>query len=184
MSTKSFTIWNTNGNNRKDFESNATTLEELQRDFTQHGISYNNMSIIVGETQVSLESKQALIPDVSQVTLFLFPKKVKSGGIDKVAVLKTFKRSNKEAKLRIAKKNGYTSIDSFLSFLEGKGSKAPVKPTTPTKVVPVKKELPKAVKKGILSPLKSSEPTKAVAAKMSDDQLRGMADRIKSSLPY
>ena len=195
MSTKSFTIWNTIGNNRNDFESDASTLEELQREFSQRGISHNNMSIVLGETQATLESKQALLPDTSHVIIFLFQKKVKSGSIDKAALLKTFSRSNSEAKLRIAKKNGYKDIESFRSFLKGGGSKAtaksPVKPSVPTKTAPKavpKAQLPVAVKKAAPRVAEKPSMTKEViaptSAKMSDEDLRRKADAIKRALPY
>lgn len=190
--SRPITIWSTSGNNRKDIESDAKTFGELQKDFKQHGIDFKNMSIVVGENNNSLESTDAALLD-GPLTLFFFPRKVGSGAIDKVAVLKTFKQANKASKERLAKKNGYSSVDSFKAFLEGKGKSAKVtsvKPTPAKKVAPAK--LPA---KKVVAPVPTKPPKKVVArpnvadvvksvasAKLSDDELQRRARYIRSSI--
>lgn len=179
--SRPITIWSTSGNNRVDIESDAKTFGELQKDFKQHNISFNNMSIVVGENNNSLESADATLLD-GPITLFFFPRKVSSGAIDKAALLKTFKQANKATKERMAKKNGYSSVESFKTFLEGKGKSkaAPVKPTkkvvakAPTK--PAAKAVPKKV-------VRRPNMAKSVApAKLSDSELERQARVIRSSI--
>lgn len=70
--------YSTLGENMKEINSSATTWGELQVDFARAGVSYEGMSAIEGESQVSFESSQARLPE-GDFSVFLVPKKVKSG---------------------------------------------------------------------------------------------------------
>lgn len=75
------TVYNTVGQNKKEVRSSATTWGELQDDLNAAGVSHRGMSVVVGETQNTLESSQAVLPE-GDFTLFLMPQKVKSGWTD------------------------------------------------------------------------------------------------------
>lgn len=72
------TVYNTIGGNLTSVETSAINWGDLQDDLTRRGITHNNMSAVVGETQVSLESPAGILP-AGDFQLFLVPKKVKSG---------------------------------------------------------------------------------------------------------
>lgn len=76
--SRQVTIYNTIGGNQIPVESHATTWGELQTDLDLRGVSYKGMKVVVGETQVSLESSAAQLPTTA-FRLFLMPQKVKSG---------------------------------------------------------------------------------------------------------
>lgn len=79
------TIYNTLGSNRIPIESDATTWGQLKVNLVDYAVPYLDMKAIVGDTQVTLESSEALLP-LGDCTIMLFPQKVKSGveeeGID------------------------------------------------------------------------------------------------------
>lgn len=79
--SRKLTIFNTIGNNKQVINTNATTWEGLQNELSQNGVNYSGMRAVVGESQVTLESSQAILPQ-EDFTLFLMPQKVKSGGGD------------------------------------------------------------------------------------------------------
>ena len=79
--TKNVTVYNTLGNNQTSVQTMATTWGELQHDLSLRGVSFSGMTAVVGETQVTLESSQAQLPD-SNFRLFLMPQKVKSGSFN------------------------------------------------------------------------------------------------------
>lgn len=64
----------------KQIEFNGTKWSELRSVLSNNGISYNSgaMKAIVGETENTLESDDAVVP-TTDFTLFLLPQKVKSG---------------------------------------------------------------------------------------------------------
>lgn len=76
--TRRIRVYNTSGQNNKVIDSSATTWGDLKSDLDAHGISYSGMKVVVGETQNTLESVQAVLPE-GEMTLFLMPQKVKSG---------------------------------------------------------------------------------------------------------
>lgn len=76
--SRTVTVYNTIGSNQILVESSATTWGELQQDLDLRGVSYHGMKVVVGETQVSLESSAAQLPTTA-FRLFLMPQKVKSG---------------------------------------------------------------------------------------------------------
>jgi hypothetical protein len=96
----------------------AQTWGELQLELNAQNISYSGMKAIIGETKVTLDSNNSILPE-GTMNLFLLPRKTKSG-IDK-----TQKPMKKEAPKKAAPK------------------KAVVKKSAPTKVVAVKKSAPK-----------------------------------------
>lgn len=76
--SRKVTVYNTLGGNMTDVMSDATTWKELQSDLTRYGVPYSNMSAVIGETQVTLESDVAQLLQ-GDFQLFLVAKKVKSG---------------------------------------------------------------------------------------------------------
>lgn len=75
-------IFSTLGNNEKHIMTNATIWGDLQVEIASHGIGSNGMKVVVGESQVTLESNQAELP-AGDFTLFFMPQKVKSGYDDR-----------------------------------------------------------------------------------------------------
>lgn len=71
-------VFNTVGSNEKTIDFDGLTKGELEVALRQNNIPFEGMTMIVGETQVTLDSAQAQIPQ-SNFELFLFPKEVKSG---------------------------------------------------------------------------------------------------------
>lgn len=78
LNTRIVTVYSTVGNNKNDVKTNASDWGGLKRDLSEAGISFNNMNVVVGETQVSLVSNEAQLPN-DNFTIFLLPVKVKSG---------------------------------------------------------------------------------------------------------
>lgn len=76
--TRKITIYHTVGENKRIIESAAELWGDLQKDLNLHGISFVGMNAVVGETQHTLESSQALLPEEDFI-LFFMPKAVKSG---------------------------------------------------------------------------------------------------------
>src|SRR6267378_8646398 len=76
--TRKWTIYNTIGNNQTTGETSGNTWGDLQSELNRRGISFSGMKVVVGETQVSLESSAAQLPE-GEFTLFFMPQKVKSG---------------------------------------------------------------------------------------------------------
>lgn len=79
--SRKVTIYNTIGNNKTVIETSAGVWGGLQEDLSRAGIHFSGMKAIVGETQGTLESNQAVLPE-ADFTLFLMPQKVKSGWND------------------------------------------------------------------------------------------------------
>jgi hypothetical protein len=67
----------------KQVEFVGAKWSELQQTLAQNGISYNSdrMIAVIGETELTLQSNDAIIP-TTDFTLFLLPQKVKSGSDD------------------------------------------------------------------------------------------------------
>jgi hypothetical protein len=76
--TRKVTVYNTVGQNERALQTDARTWGELQTHMSRASIPYSNMKCVVGETQVTLESRDAQVPQ-SDFTLFLLPSKVRSG---------------------------------------------------------------------------------------------------------
>lgn len=76
--SRKVTIYNTIGDNVKEVFSSATTWGGLMNDMNSNRISYDGMKAVVGETQNTLESSEAVLPD-GEFSLFLMAGKVKSG---------------------------------------------------------------------------------------------------------
>lgn len=72
------TIISTKGKKRSIVETTSTTWGELQKDLSTAKVDTSNMKAIIGQTQVTLESSKAILPNFD-FTLFLTPIKVKSG---------------------------------------------------------------------------------------------------------
>jgi hypothetical protein len=72
------TLYNTVGQNKKVIDSGAKNWKELKSELSDLNITFNNMRVIVGGSNVTLESPNAILPE-TDFLLFLFPVKVKSG---------------------------------------------------------------------------------------------------------
>lgn len=75
---RTVTICATVGNSGQTIQTNACTWGELMLELDNHIITYSNLRCIIGETRNTLESAQAILPS-SNFTLFMLPKKTKSG---------------------------------------------------------------------------------------------------------
>lgn len=78
MSLREVTVYNTVGQNRKAVSTDVPTWGELQAVLSSNNIPFSGMSVVIGETQVTLESSAAHLPE-QDFTLFMMPQKVKSG---------------------------------------------------------------------------------------------------------
>jgi hypothetical protein len=78
MSTRLVTVFSTVGNNEKTIETSATTWKELKAELANQGVNVSGMKVVIGESQLTLESPDAALP-TEEFTLFLLPEKVKSG---------------------------------------------------------------------------------------------------------
>lgn len=76
--SRKVTIYNTIGDNVREIFSSATTWGGLMSDMNSNRIPYDGMKAVVGETQNTLESSEAVLPD-GEFSLFLMAGKVKSG---------------------------------------------------------------------------------------------------------
>lgn len=76
--SRKVTIYNTIGDNAKEIYSSAVNWGGLQQEMNQNRIPFSDLKAVVGETQVTLESSEALLPD-GDFSLFLMAGKVKSG---------------------------------------------------------------------------------------------------------
>src|SRR5690606_29812425 len=72
------TVFSTKGKKRTTVETTAQVWGDLKKQMNEEGIETSGMKSIIGETQLSLESNKAVLPDYDFV-LFLSPIKVKSG---------------------------------------------------------------------------------------------------------
>lgn len=78
MNSRKITVFSTKGKKRQVVESGADTWGQLKEDLLREGVDTQGLKSIIGETQLSLESAKAVLPDYDFV-LFLSPVKVKSG---------------------------------------------------------------------------------------------------------
>lgn len=74
-------VFSTVGNNEVNVNFEGSTWGELQDVLGSQNIVFKGMSAVVGESQVTLESRQAQTP-ATDFTLFLMPVDVKSGYSD------------------------------------------------------------------------------------------------------
>lgn len=76
--SRKVTIYNTIGDNAREIFSSANTWGSLMNDMNRERVPYDGMKAVVGETQNTLESSEAVLPD-GEFSLFLMAGKVKSG---------------------------------------------------------------------------------------------------------
>ena len=72
------TVYSTMGKKNTSFVCEGNTFNDLKKVMRGLDIKHNGMKAVVGETRVTLESANAIIPD-TDFTLFLMPIKTKSG---------------------------------------------------------------------------------------------------------
>lgn len=77
---KKVLIYSTAIGTNKTIETEATTFGELLKDLSKNDVAFieDSMKAIVGQTRVTLESSNAVLP-TEDFTLFLMPVKTKSG---------------------------------------------------------------------------------------------------------
>lgn len=75
---RKITFFKNVGAKKQTIESTAGTYGVLLEELPQHGIEIGDMRVVVAGSNVTLESREAILP-LEDHTLFLFPKKVKSG---------------------------------------------------------------------------------------------------------
>lgn len=76
-------VYSTNGRTNIDIETEAIDFGGLKRDLSSNNISYDGMRAVIGENKNTLEVDTAMLPD-GDFTLFLTPKKIKSGAGERV----------------------------------------------------------------------------------------------------
>lgn len=76
---RNVTIYHTVGQNKRVIRSAAVYWEDLQKELLdRYQISTDNMKVVIGETQNSLESARAVLLN-HDFSLLMMPQKVKSG---------------------------------------------------------------------------------------------------------
>lgn len=78
MSTKKVNIYAGAGTGTREFETSASNWGTLHQELTNAGLSLNGVTAVIGETEATLESTGAILPN-ENFTLFLLPSKVRSG---------------------------------------------------------------------------------------------------------
>lgn len=91
METRKITVIETKSSKKTIIETAATTLGELKRDFSAHGIDYSNMTVFEGLTKTELVNNDSLLPTnvmykgeiTNNLTIMLTnsQKKIKSGAL-------------------------------------------------------------------------------------------------------
>jgi hypothetical protein len=74
-------VYNTRTQAQKTIETSVTKWGELKEVLNGQGVETHNLKAINGETEVTYDSPDAILPD-NDFTLFLIPEKVKSGADD------------------------------------------------------------------------------------------------------
>lgn len=109
-------IYSTKGKKRSEIEATVNTWGELKSVLSSNSIETSGMKAIIGETQLTLESTNAILPDYD-FTLFLTPIKVKSG-----KEIKDFTRTDCYAFIKQEKENktdnGFFKTYSKISTIE------------------------------------------------------------------
>lgn len=75
---RQFTIYATVGQQTHVVDTHGSNWGEVQQELRAAGVKVDGMKAITGESQITLESAQAVIP-TTESTIFLLPQKVKSG---------------------------------------------------------------------------------------------------------
>lgn len=99
-------VYTGQGQNIKEIETSASTWGDLKSQLDREGVSTNGLTAVVGETEVTLESNGAQLPNMENFTLFLLPTKVKSGASHSFP-------SSKELFDRFTVKSGFGESDDY-----------------------------------------------------------------------
>jgi hypothetical protein len=132
-------FYSTAGQTNVQHEFQGTTFGELKELMKTNNISYSGMKCVVGETKLTVEHDQAILPD-GDFTLFIMPVKTKSGSLSRpeayAAVKAHIERDGDKARNHFNSNKNYTnkSTDMINALLD---SYSPGANLTPT---PVKKE--------------------------------------------
>ena len=92
------TVFSTTGKNADNHETDALTWGNLKEEL--HDLDFDNMKAITGESRVTLEHDDAVLPEGS-FTIFLMPIKTKSGALTRLqlfAEIKQFVTNNPSKK--------------------------------------------------------------------------------------
>lgn len=98
--TKMVTVFSTLGKNAQEFQSSAVNWAGLQKELSELQISHSGMKAVIGETRLTIESPNAVLP-ITSFSLYLMPIKTKSGMADRKELFVTIKAivtKNPEAK--------------------------------------------------------------------------------------
>ena len=71
-------VYSTSGRTNVNLATEATTFSQLKNELDGQGISTSSMKCVIGESKLTLESDNAILPE-TDFTLFIMPKKTKSG---------------------------------------------------------------------------------------------------------
>jgi hypothetical protein len=76
---RKITVYNTSAQNNREIQTSALTWGDLQVELDRIGIPYSGMRAVIGENQNEMITPQSQLME-GDMTLFLMPRKVKSGG--------------------------------------------------------------------------------------------------------
>lgn len=107
------TIYSSNLGNGLSFDTDVTSFGQLQTVFMEKGVSYNNMKVVIGETRVTLEHPDAVLPE-GDFKVFLLPMKTKSGKMSRTEIYNEIKKLKNEKGDAFVKENfgNYTQTSS------------------------------------------------------------------------
>jgi hypothetical protein len=120
-------IYRSTGNLKK-FSTSVLTWGELQKELDREGISYDNMSAILGGSKHALVTPESTLPN-ENFAVFLMPKKTKSGAATKKAPVKK----------KVATKKASSGGTKAKAKTKSTTSKSTAKPT-PVKTTKVVKQ--------------------------------------------
>lgn len=157
-------VFSSGQNNRKvDIMSTATTWEELQKDFSNAGVSHKGMDAVVRATKVTLTLPDAVLPE-GDFLLYLLPQKTSSGADLSYKELRAtisniIKADGDKAKNHFNQGKNYTtkSTDELQSLY--KSYKGPGKTAVPAK--PAVTSEKKAVISNVVSSVRNNAAKKA-----------------------
>lgn len=112
----------TNSNDKKVFNSNATTLGELKNEMTAQGIDYNNMDFMEGLTHTTMIDDDAILPSnvnyKGQVTnnlVFMLSttnKQIRSGAYDRKECYAKIKELNLQDNVKNETGKNFTQVST------------------------------------------------------------------------
>lgn len=178
-------IYSTTGQTNLQLEFQGTTFRELKELMSQNRVTYSGMKCVVGETKLTVEHDQALLPD-GDFTLFIMPVKTKSGALSRseayAQIKSLIERDGDRARNHFNADKNYTNkgTDLLNSLLDSYGGGANLTPTvTKPEVEPVKaRKISEVVEPVRASKTTSSNSTESMANQI--DLVRKAKDLVKA----